>query len=364
MPEQDLSVCRFGVNYTPSRRWYYMWNDFDAKAIARDLDAVASLGADHIRLMLIWPWFQPNIGWVSPVHLERLGVVFDFAAQRGLDVCPSLLCGWLTGGAFRQTFERKESIYDSPRLWESQRLYFREVAAMVKDRPNFIGFDLGNEMNCCWYAKPQIGDAWMERAMAELEALSPLPHVNGVDHNPWFMPHTFSPRMLATRQQIVALHSWVFFTGALQRGGLLDPVCVKLGAAMAALARSYAGDPAKPMWLQEYGCSEAWAEPRLIPDFLEHATEAGIRGGITRFTWWASHDIDRAFDMDELEYSLGLFDVNNRIKPAGEAMRRVIAQHRNRRVDLARLAPPPPPPPRHEYDATWRWLESWIANHA
>ena len=69
----SASACyRFGVNYTPTRQWYYCWNDFDADGIRRDLDTIAELGADHIRLQLIWPWFQPNPNWVSPAHLDRL----------------------------------------------------------------------------------------------------------------------------------------------------------------------------------------------------------------------------------------------------------------------------------------------------
>ena len=36
------------------------------------------------------------------------------------------------------------------------------------------------------------------------------------------------------------------------------------------------------------------------------------------FTFWCSHDIDRKFVFDEIEYDLGLFDVNNRIKPLGK----------------------------------------------
>ena len=46
---------RFGVNYTPSRNWWFCWNDWDAELIKRDLDAIAGLGADHPRSsLLIW----------------------------------------------------------------------------------------------------------------------------------------------------------------------------------------------------------------------------------------------------------------------------------------------------------------------
>src|SRR5579862_7915580 len=53
-PNLDLARHRFGVNYTPSRNWWFCWNDWNADSIKRDLDAIAALGADHMRLMLIW----------------------------------------------------------------------------------------------------------------------------------------------------------------------------------------------------------------------------------------------------------------------------------------------------------------------
>ena len=68
----DLTRHRFGVNYTPSHNWWFCWNDWNTDPIERDLDAIAALGADHLRLMLIWPFFQPNPKWVSSAHLERL----------------------------------------------------------------------------------------------------------------------------------------------------------------------------------------------------------------------------------------------------------------------------------------------------
>ena len=68
----DPTRHRFGVNYTPSHNWWFCWNDWNPDPIKRDLDAIAALGADHLRILLIWPFFQPNPKWVSPAHLERL----------------------------------------------------------------------------------------------------------------------------------------------------------------------------------------------------------------------------------------------------------------------------------------------------
>lgn len=74
-----LDRHRFGVNYTPSHNWWFCWNDWNRNPIRQDLDRISSLGADHLRILLIWPYFQPNLTWVSPAHLDRLDDLMTMA---------------------------------------------------------------------------------------------------------------------------------------------------------------------------------------------------------------------------------------------------------------------------------------------
>ncbi len=358
---KDIRTLRFGVNYTPTGNWYYCWNDFDAGSIARDLDSIAGLEADHIRLPLIWPYFQPNPAFVCPAHLEHLRVLMALARERGLDVCLSMLNGWLSGYAFRQAFEVRESVYTSERLWNAQELYFRKVSDAVREFANFMCFDFGNEMNCCWQA-PDVrdGDRWHERMMRLTHELFPdRAHVNGIDDIPWFEPETFSPRTIAKTQSIIALHCWAFFTGAIEQdnGNLFGKASIHLIDLMAALARAFAGDPVKPIWVQEYGMCADWMPTKDIPRFLEEATLNGIRGGASWFTWWTSHDIDRSFAFESLEYSLGLIGNDQKIKPQGEVFRELARTYRRRpcELDAARTLDVSPPQ-QHNRAATWEWL--------
>jgi len=90
----DLQRHRFGVNYTPSRKWWFCWNDWDAGPIARDLDAIAALGADHLRILLVWPYFQPNPTYVSELHLSRLDQLLTLMGERRLDAVVTVThCG-------------------------------------------------------------------------------------------------------------------------------------------------------------------------------------------------------------------------------------------------------------------------------
>ena len=301
---------RFGVNYIPSKRWYYCYNDWNLSDIAGDLDRIAEIGADHIRLMVVWPWFQPNPQAVSPAHLDRLDQLVQCAGERGIDVLPCIYTGWLSGFRFNPNFYDKEPFYTSEKWAAAQALYLSELSKRMLAHPNFLGFDIGNEINCNWQASLEQGDAWMRRVFQQMRTLCPgRVHVNGVDNQPWFKLETFSAAALVAGQSIVALHCWPFWTGAGKRGRPLDPPYTHLGAGMAALARSLGRDPKKPMWMQEFGaCSEEMPEADISRWFEMTVTQA-IQNGVSWFTWWASHDVSRVYEFHPFEYGLGLMTV-------------------------------------------------------
>ncbi len=121
----DFDRHRFGVNYTPSRRWWFCWNDWDADSIQRDLDAIASLAADHLRLLLIWPYFQPNPSWVSPLHLQRLDQLLALMSQRNLDALITVFTGQLSGWFFLPPFNRAgEDFFTDSGMRAAQEYFF------------------------------------------------------------------------------------------------------------------------------------------------------------------------------------------------------------------------------------------------
>ena len=251
--ELDVARHRFGVNYTPSHDWWFCWNDWNADPIQRDLDAIAALGADHLRLMLIWPYFQPNPKWVSPAHLERLDQLLAMMGERHLDALVTVFTGQLSGWYFLPSFNRlSDGFYTDATMRSAQELFVRELAAIIKPHGNIIGFDCGNELSTCWKAPTPQGDAWMAKMFELMNQVLPDGlHINGVDHEPWFEADTFSAQALAAARFPV-MHCYPYWTGALRFGGAMDPPSVKLLAAMATLIRSFASTEQKPVWAGEF----------------------------------------------------------------------------------------------------------------
>jgi len=356
----DLERHRFGVNYTPSKNWWFCWNDWDADSIKKDLDAIAALGADHLRILLIWPYFQPNPKWVSPLHLERLDRLLTIMGERNLDAVVTVFTGQLSGWFFLPPFNQAgTAFYTDVAMWKAQEIFIRQLAGVLTKKTNIIGFDFGNEINTCWSTEPRVGDAWMGKMFSLMESVYPGGvHVNGVDELPWFEVNTFSPQALAARRMPV-MHCYPYWSGSLKFGGPMDPPSTKLMAAMAMLIRSYAGDRRKPVWAEEFNtCIEALNEKQQA-EWLEKAVLASIGAGVNWFSYWDSHDVDRKFEFNSLEYSLGLLTNDDRVKEQGRVFKQLADAYRGKPV-IFPTQPLPPPPVNRNHEASWQWMLDWM----
>lgn len=370
LPGQGRSVSvdthRFGVTHTPTKGWFYCWNDFDVASISQDLDDILQIGCDHIRAILIWPYFQPNVKWVSPAHLERLDRYLALAQNRSLDVQLCMLNGFVSGLRFVPSClvcSKASAFFKSARVLEAEELFFSEVARVANRHPNFLGFDLANEVPNIWGTggDTKTGDAWCNRLMNLCERISPgKVHVNGAWGQWFWKDSTFSARFMARRPRVAVMHCYGRYTDL--QGGLLTPASIWLPAATAALIRAYAGDSGKPVWCQEYGASEAWAPDVSIAQFIRETTLAGIKGGVNWFTWWSSHDLNPAMAFPSQEYHFGLVSHDHKIKPQGHAFKAVAEAWRGKKVVIPAASAQFSSPPT--YPHTMQWVREWITSHA
>ncbi|MGW5868435.1 glycoside hydrolase 5 family protein [Streptomyces sp. NPDC055239] len=335
---------RFGANYTPSQGWFHHWLDFDIDAVRADLDAIAGLGLDHIRVFPIWPYFQPNRTLIRPRAVEQLVALADAAAERGLDVNVDGLQGHLSSfdflPAWTQTWHRR-NIFTDPDVVEGEVTYLRTLAAALADRPNFIGMTIGNEVNQ-FSAGPhpdpdritqeQAGE-WLRRVLAACEEGAPGKlHLHAEYDAAWYQDdQPFTPAQAARLGGATAVHSWVF-NGTAQRHGRDGVATAHHAAYMIELSKAWADDPHRPVWLQEVGAPAPLIPAEHAASFTEATVEAALDcADVWGVTWWCSHDVSRSLaDFPELEYSLGLFTNDGRVKPGGEALARIAKEWRGR----------------------------------
>jgi endo-1,4-beta-mannosidase len=334
---------RFGVNYTPTKNWWYCWLDWDEKSVAADLRAVAALGMDHVRVQCLWPVFQPHVNFVSHEALRKLRALLDIADEAKLDVEVTVLDGWLSGYAFEPAWVEpkwkgeKRNIFTDAEAVEAEKLLFKSMADEIGRHPRFLGFDLGNELGVLQQRDFPVttaqADAWAREMLSYCEQVAPGRfHVNGVDHTHWFANYGFSRENLANAGAATVLHAYILFTGALERYGYRGVGSLHLAEYCVELARAYQRDLSRPVWLQEFGASSEWMPADFIPEFAEQTIRnAATCAGVWGFTWWCSHDLDpRLKGFAKLEYDLGLLDSSNRVKPAGRLVSKLIAEFRRR----------------------------------
>ena len=333
---------KFGVNYIPSKRWLHFWIDFDAESVRQDLLAIKALGFDHIRAHLLWHYFQINPRQMSQTAMRNLGGFTALCEEVGLDFCLSLFTGFMSGFSFFPAFlnaHRELAMFSGKAEREAERFYIEQIASVVASSPRFMGFDLGNELSCVTKfdkgATVETCDAWQTEMLACCESVAPGKlHNNGVDHQPWFYERAFSRKTLANTGAITPLHCWTRFTEAMDHGGLLGTASLHIAEYMAELVKAYSDDPARKIWIQEFGCSKLWVQHdgESIEEFVKGTFRVfEDMENLWGVTWWCSHDISEQFvGYHPLEYDLGLLDCNNNPKPYAHLISDIIREHKSR----------------------------------
>lgn len=333
---------RFGVNYTPTRGWFHHWLDFDLDEVRRDFDALASLGIDHLRLFAVWPYFQPNRGLIRPKALEQLGEMVHEAANRGLDCSVDALQGHLSSfdflPAWVKTWHRR-NLFTDPEVIEGQSRYLREMAASLADEPNFLGMSLGNEFSqfsSAIHPDPSSvtasdAEKWLRIMLEACEAGAPGKEHCHSEYDSAFFDgrHPFTPASTARHGALSTVHSWIFNGTAQQYGGMSEQ-SFRLAEYLIELARGWAVDPHRSIWLQEIGAPAPHVAAEDAAEFSARSLQYALDcEGLWGVSWWCSHDVSaELLDFPGLEYSLGLLGNDQRVKPVGETFAQAMRQSR------------------------------------
>ena len=86
---------KFGANYTPTHDWFHTWLNPDWDSVHRDLEQIASIGMDHVRLFPLWPILQPNRTLINHKGLEDVRRMVEIAGEYGLEAYVDVIQGHL-----------------------------------------------------------------------------------------------------------------------------------------------------------------------------------------------------------------------------------------------------------------------------
>ncbi|MEU9190042.1 glycosyl hydrolase [Streptomyces sp. NPDC048484] len=353
-PASVPSAPRFGVNYTPRRGWFHSWHDFDPAHAREDLAQIAGLGLDHVRVFHLWPLLQPNRTLIRTTAVDQLVRLVDLAAEAGLDVLVDGVQGHLSSFDFYPEWTRgwhHRNVFTDPEAVEAQAELLRVLGRALADRPNLIGLQLGNELNNLVEHNPVTAgeaDHYLDTLLAAArDGLSDTAPHHLITHSAydaaWYGDdHPFTPEASARKGDLTTVHPWVFSGDCARRYGPRSFEVLHLAEYGVELAKAYAEDVTRPVWVQETGAPEPHIPAADAPEFARSTVlNAAGCGGLWGVTWWCSHDVDRSLaDYPELEYTLGLFDSAGRAKPIAAAFAEAVAEA----VAEVRAAPRPGQP--------------------
>jgi Cellulase (glycosyl hydrolase family 5) len=332
---------RFGVNYVPTKNWWFSWADWDRHSIAADLDDIAALGMDHIRIMLIWSELQPNATYVREEQLDRIEELLDLAADRHLDVEITVLNGAVSGVLFIPPYLVSSSdgtirnVLTDPFAIEREQWLLTRLAERVSRHRAFLGFDLSNEIH--WFANPlgmkvsqEQGDAWHRTLFDTCDRVAPgRVHVSGIDHWPWQNNAFWTRHALANAGTVTANHTWAGWTGIIQKYGALATPSTHYSEYFIEVIKAFHDDVEREVWIEETGMSTVWMDPSNIPTWTRTSIETMVScDQLFGITWWDSHDLNpKLSGYVNLEYDLGLYTNDRRLKPIGKTIQRMIEEY-------------------------------------
>lgn len=344
------SPLRFGANYTPKNDWMHAWLELDLDEVRRDFASLAGMGLDHVRIFPLWTLLQPNRTLIRERALADVRAVVDVAAEFQLDASVDVIQGHLSSFDFVPSWLytwHNKNMFTHPEALSGQVELVSRLGERLGDAKNFLGFTLGNETNqfsasnhpSPWPVTADEAAHWITTLLDAAQAAAPRQeHVHSEYDAAWYMDgHGFTPVHASRLGAMSTVHSWIF-NGTAQRYGGRSVASDRHAEYMIELARAFATDPDRAIWLQEVGAPSHCLTPEQAPDFLEATVRSAARTeNLWGVTWWCSHDVSRKLaDFPELEYSLGLVDQAGSIKPIGLRFAEIIPELRTRQTLPAR----------------------------
>ncbi|MGY5764274.1 glycoside hydrolase 5 family protein [Brachybacterium sp. DNPG3] len=340
-------LLRFGVNYVPRDGWFHSWLAPQWDEIRRDLDTIASLGLDHVRIFPFWPILQPNRTLVREEALADVRRMAEIAGEAGLDVAVDVIQGHMSSFDFVPawlTSWHARSMFAEPDVVQAQVDLTAKLHGALADLPQYIALTLGNEVNqfsgdphpTPMRATPEEAGDWIRALLGAVPEGAPQLRLHAEYDAVWYLDeHPFEPAHASRLGDITAIHSWIF-NGTAQTYGGMSSQSLRHGEYLCELSTAFA-EPGRGVWLQEIGAPLNVLDADDAADFctrsVRHAADVP---GLWGVTWWCSHDVDRSLaDFPPLEYSLGLIDADGAVKPIGRAFAEIAAELR------ARPAPAP-----------------------
>ena len=340
-----------GVNYWDSKSGTDMWKNWDPAAVEEDLAALEAFGVRCLRVFPNWRDFQPirkQYEWgnhfrcyvfgseetvlapdadgLDPRMIEHFRDFARCAQRHGMTLLVSLVTGWMSGRMFvPPALEGKNAICDPEVLMWTDK-YVRGLVRALKDLPNIVMWDLGNECNCMGEASRYQAYAWTALVRNAIRAEDQTRPIGSGMHS---LSALDSDRWLLTDQSALCDFMTTHpYPSPTIRGDLEPYNGMRTTMLPTAQSEFYAGISGKPCMIQEQGTfSSTMGSRAMAADFLRINVLSAWANGLTGYLWWCGMEhlklTQSPYCWSLMERQLGLVDADRKPKPVAFAMKHV-----------------------------------------
>ena len=207
-----------GANYSPSKGWFQILDNWNAKDIEQDMDALQSIGIDFIRFMPLWYLTQPEKDKFDQQKIDRLNELVTIAGKRNILVQPSLITGWLDGGIFTPPWIDKNMFTNVDEVNATIKMV-KTISKSLSSNPYVHSYDFGNEINALkavgrYTATPEQTKLWMAaiyKAFKDGDSKRLVTNGIGTGYDEFFPVEN-----IATACDFMSAHSYPYFHATLR----------------------------------------------------------------------------------------------------------------------------------------------------
>jgi hypothetical protein len=166
MERRGPDQLEVGVVYLPAAVGPYLWHEFSAEAVTRDLAAIAAHRIPVIRVGLSWDAFMPTDRAPSPRRMRDLETLLAAARELGIGVVPTLFVQSIGDSVMLPAYaiDRRaprtgvrcitdarvveggpRDIYADPLMLEVQVRWLDAMLAAFAHHPAIVAWDLGHD---------------------------------------------------------------------------------------------------------------------------------------------------------------------------------------------------------------------------
>ena len=261
-----------GLNYWPRRTAMYMWRELDLIEIRDEMQHIAAMGFDVVRLFLLTRDFIPAPRTVDATMVARLVDVCRIAAESGLRVMPTLIVLNMSGRIWWPDWMcdaqgRPGNLYEDATFLDTQVLLAQSCAGALAGSAAIRAIDLANEIDDA--QRPRTRDAavnWTSRLADVVRQRAPGVAVQIGAHLPSLSTiNQMRVDDIAGLMDEDVMHAYPLYSDVAR--GFLDPELVPFSCALTA---ELAGSGRRTL-MQEFGlCTAPQGMPgvTITDDFL------------------------------------------------------------------------------------------------